>query len=122
MKIRYIAIVGKAGQGKTLLSELLKIFFGRIADVTSYAIGETHFTNGIESYARLIDDPKNIGKYGLKITDPANAITAKGQHAHNPKYGKQDTSLRIQGFLIGIANPACQSRILPDGDDDALFR
>lgn len=70
LKIRYIALVGKAGQGKTLLSELLKMLFGVMADIIYYAIGETHFANAIESYVRLIDDPKNIEKYGSKNYRP----------------------------------------------------
>lgn len=58
LRIRYIALVGKADQGKTLITCLLEKLFTGQSDMTDYAMGETQFTGGLECYGRLVNDPK----------------------------------------------------------------
>lgn len=65
IKYHYMGIVGKASQGKTLTTNLIKKLFAGQSDMTDYTIGITPFTDDLPKYFRIVDGPRQTGKHGL---------------------------------------------------------
>lgn len=121
---RYMAIVGNAGIGKTLLGAILARLFGQKqpADVTDYMLGKTKFNDEIANFFRLIDDPEESdSKSKTSLTDKIIRFTAGGTATIENKYGNK-VEQSINGIFLALANQSRQHRILPATDDDSFQR